>query len=116
MKNYFIYLPDTLRDSPWGCTVTSVGYTKVPIGSDYPPQRHPDDHHFTWSRGRILQAHQILLISEGGGNFESSRPKRKERVAAGDVMVLFPGVWHRYAPDRKIGWVENWIRSEEHTS
>jgi AraC-like DNA-binding protein len=24
-------------------------------------------------------------------------------------MILFPGVWHRYSPDPKTGWVENWI-------
>ena len=24
-------------------------------------------------------------------------------------MTLFPGVWHRYAPEYEIGWVEQWI-------
>jgi AraC-like DNA-binding protein len=24
-------------------------------------------------------------------------------------MTLFPGVWHRHAPDPKTGWVEQWI-------
>jgi AraC-like DNA-binding protein len=24
-------------------------------------------------------------------------------------MVVFPGVWHRYAPDPKSGWTEQWI-------
>jgi AraC-like DNA-binding protein len=27
----------------------------------------------------------------------------------GCILVLFPGIWHRYSPDQKTGWVENWI-------
>ena len=25
------------------------------------------------------------------------------------MLILFPGIWHRYSPDRKTGWVEHWI-------
>jgi AraC-like DNA-binding protein len=25
------------------------------------------------------------------------------------VLLLFPGIWHRYRPSAKTGWVEHWI-------
>lgn len=109
LKSYFVYLPETLGDSPWGCSVTSVGNTRVLPGGDYPPERHPDDHHFTWARGRILQAHQIILITEGKGEAEFGRERKKTQINTGDLFILFPGVWHRYAPRPETGWVEHWI-------
>jgi AraC-like DNA-binding protein len=32
------------------------------------------------------------------------------QVGAGDVILLFPGVWHRYRPDPKTGWTEKWVQ------
>lgn len=106
MNDYFIYLPETI-EAIWGCTATSTGFTRVPPLSDYPPKRHPLDHHFTWSQGRILQAYQIILISEGAGVFENSQGSHP--VGPGTVLLLFPGVWHRYAPTPETGWVEHWM-------
>lgn len=109
MKDYFVYLPETPQASVWGCAATSAGLAHVAAGGAYPPQRHPHDHHFTWQRGRILQAYQFVLITEGGGVLESGRPSRTWELSAGSVFVLFPGVWHRYAPHGKTGWVEHWL-------
>lgn len=109
MKNYFRYFAPSPRVRVWGCELAAIGYTRVPPGVDYPPARHPDDHHFQWSRGRVLQSHQIVLVAEGAGILESGRPGQVFEVRAGDVFLLFPGVWHRYAPDRRIGWTEHWI-------
>jgi AraC-like DNA-binding protein len=109
VKNYFIYLPNRKSRDPWECVATSVGYSKIPPYHDYPPLRHPVDHHFTWANGRVLQAYQIIYISEGGGVFESEGISRRRRVTAGDILLLFPGIWHRYAPDEKTGWSEHWI-------
>lgn len=109
MKNYFVYLPEDMTESAWGCTATSIGFTRVPAGSKYPPQRHPDAHHFTWERGRVLRAYQFILVSEGTGSFQSERRAGRQRVRGGDVLILFPGVWHRYAPDADTGWVEHWL-------
>jgi AraC-like DNA-binding protein len=33
-------------------------------------------------------------------------------VPAGSVFVIFPGVWHRYRPDRESGWDEYWVECE----
>jgi len=109
MKNYFIYLPNRKSRDPWECVTTSIGYSKIAPYLDYPPLRHPVDHHFTWTNGRVLQAYQIIYIAEGRGVFESEGISRRRRVGAGNVLLLFPGIWHRYAPDEKTGWSEHWI-------
>lgn len=30
-------------------------------------------------------------------------------LAAGSLVILLPGVWHRYRPHRWTGWVEHWL-------
>jgi hypothetical protein len=107
VKSYNAYLGIPGREEdPWECTATSVGYERVQRGSPYPPRRHPVDHHFDWNHGRILSAYQLVYVTEGQGAFESEVPPKCHRIEAGAVMTLFPGVWHRYAPDPKTGWVE----------
>lgn len=108
--DYFIYLPENGTCEALGCTALSTGHTRIEPGSAYPPVRHPDDHHFVWERGRTLQAYQFALISEGAGRMQSApRPEDVHPIEAGDVILLFPGVWHRFAPHPATGWVESWI-------
>jgi AraC-like DNA-binding protein len=106
VNDYFVYLPEN-TGTIWGCTATSAGYTRVSPHSLYPPKRHPLDHHFSWSQGRILQAYQVILISEGTGVFEDARGSHP--VQAETVLILLPGVWHRYTPTPETGWVEHWM-------
>jgi AraC-like DNA-binding protein len=107
--NYFIYLPNRPEQSPWECTATAIGHERVLPGSQYPPRRHPVDHHFTWEDGRVLHAYQILYITEGRGYFESGISHKRQQIDGGCIVILFPGIWHRYSPDPQTGWVENWI-------
>jgi AraC-like DNA-binding protein len=65
-------------------------------------------YNFRWETGRILPEYQILLIAEGKGAFESAKTKEMP-VEAGNIILLFPGIWHRYRPDRNSGWKEYWI-------
>jgi AraC-like DNA-binding protein len=48
-------------------------------------------------------------VIDGRGIFESDASTKRYHIEAGTVMTLFPGVWHRYAPEFEIGWVEQWI-------
>ena len=109
MKDYFAYLPENPAGSPGDCTAISVGHVRVAPGSSYPPYRHPVDHHFTWSDGRILHSYTFVFVTEGSGVFESAASPHKTRLEAGTVFIVFPDIWHRYAPDPKTGWVEHWI-------
>jgi AraC-like DNA-binding protein len=112
MRDYFVYLPRPPPGNIWGCTATSVGFAHVKPHSKYPPARHPADHHFEWDQGRILQCYQIVFVSQGSGVFESADTREPQTVNSGCVLILFPGVWHRYAPDPGVGWTEHWIECQ----
>lgn len=107
--DYFCYIPENRICRALGCTLLSSGHTRVGRHSPYPVAVHPKDHHFNWQRGRILRAHQIVYISAGRGRLEWGPDRREQKVTAGSVFVLFPGVWHRYAPDPAQGWTEHWV-------
>jgi AraC-like DNA-binding protein len=108
-EDYFCYIPESRLCKTLGCTMQSSGFTQVRRHSPYPVAIHPKDHHFNFSRGRILQAYQIVFISEGRGRAELGRERREQEIRGGMVFMLFPNVWHRYAPDPMTGWTEHWI-------
>ena len=108
MASHFRYLPVLPAQRQWGLFLTDCGYSEIAPGTPYPPQRHPDAYHFDWKKGRTLSEYQVVYITRGRGVFEA-KGVRCQPVEAGDVFVLFPGVWHRYAPDSKSGWDEQWV-------
>ncbi|TWT78711.1 Xylose operon regulatory protein [Planctomycetes bacterium CA13] len=105
---YYHYLPVNDAAMLWGLYLTGCGSGKVSAGESYPPEGHPGLYSFHWSRGRVLPEFQVILISEGRGVFDSE-PTGKIVVESGSVLTLYPGVWHRYRPNRDTGWTERWI-------
>jgi AraC-like DNA-binding protein len=86
----------TPRDESWGLYATGAGHYQI---------RHdplPPD-------GRVLKDYAVLYITGGKGRYSRS-PEHSEAIGPGKVIVLFPNVWHRYAPDPSEGWVEYWVR------
>ena len=108
VQTFHRYFPVSTRDRKWGLFVTTTGEGRIGPHAAYPPQGHPEGYAFEWSRGRTLHDHQIVYISRGRGQFES-QPTRAQTVEAGTAFLLFPGVWHRYAPDPETGWDEHWV-------
>lgn len=108
MPNYFRYFSGVPGMEAWGLAVTASGFARIPAHSDYPPARHPTDHHFVWARGRVLDALQIVVITGGRGVFES-RLTGRIPAETGMAFALVPGVWHRYRPDPLTGWEESWL-------
>ncbi len=108
LRNFQHYLPQTPEAEPWGLAVTAGGKQICAPHTVYPPRRHPSDHMFNWEKGRVLTAFQIVLITAGRGVFES-RETGRVRIESDTALLLLPGVWHRYAPDRETGWTEQWI-------
>lgn len=106
--DFFHYLPYLPEAEAWGLAVTAGGRVRAAPGAPYPPPGHPADHQLSWAEGRVLGAWQIVFIVSGQGRFESAAT-RPAGVSAGTAMILFPGVWHRYAPDPETGWCERWI-------
>ena len=106
--DFLIYQPVPPEADVWGLAVVAGGRAKVSPGAQYPPRGHGEGHAFTWKNGRVLGAFQVVCVTEGGGEFES-KPTGRIAVGAGTVIVIFPGVWHRYRPDAQTGWTESWI-------
>ncbi len=106
--DYFRYFSSAPEIRHWGLGLSAAGFTRVPSGAVYPAGTHPADHHFNWSRGRVLEALQVVLITNGRGWLET-RDLGRKRIEAGTAFVLLPKVWHRYRPDPATGWEESWI-------
>lgn len=107
-RSFFRYLNFGPAEERWGLFATTVGYSKTGPHDDYPNQRHPPSHELTWNRGRILNDYYIVFIPKGKGVFGSALSPACE-ISAGTVFFLYPGVWHRYKPEQKVGWEEYWI-------
>lgn len=108
MKDYFRYLPIPPELLAWGLAISAAGFTRVPPHASYPPAPHPEDHELDWEHGRVIEALQVVLVSEGGGWLET-HGTRPRRVGPGMVFLILPHVWHRYRPDPQTGWTESWI-------
>ena len=102
------YFPISRRDKNWGLFVTTAGEARTAPDAPYPPSGHPKGYAFDWQHGRILDGFALVYISSGRGKFES-KPNLPAAIEPGHVFLLFPGVWHRYAPDPETGWHEHWI-------
>jgi len=94
-------------DKDWGLYLTVAGYAQILPFDVYPPRIHPSGYYFTWEKGRILQEFQINYITEGSGTFETSEDQFQ--VVPGSMIILRPGMWHRYKPDLNTGWNEHYI-------
>jgi len=102
------YLLATERDLKWGLTVSTVGYEEIAPGDPYPTKGHADGYYFNIEKGRVLNEYQLLYNPEGEGVFESAHcPQTK--IKAGDMFLLFPGEWHTYHPNPRVGWKSHWI-------
>lgn len=107
-SGFFRYLPAHPESVRWGAFVTTAGFASVRPDSPYPPFRHPEDHHFRWEAGRVLSAFRMILLTRGRGRLETA-DGGCSAVAAGDLFILRPLVWHRYRPDPTTGWDEYWV-------
>jgi AraC-like DNA-binding protein len=108
IQDRFRYLPITQRTMRWGLYLTGCGQVSVPAHGQHPPGGHPQLYCFQWDRGRVLPDYQAIYLIQGKGLFESAATG-KRALAAGDVFLLFPGIWHRYRPLADSDWETLWI-------
>jgi AraC-like DNA-binding protein len=108
LKGLFWYFPATARDERWGIYVTTVGVTHTAPHKHYPPPSHPAPYDYQFDRGRVLPVYALVYISRGRGSFESDLTGRIA-VETGHVLLVFPGIRHRYMPDPNVGWDEHWV-------
>jgi len=103
-KDFYKYLS---KFNNWGLSVITCGHYQSEIGTDYPPEGHPSTHTFNWEQGRTLEGCYIIYIPTGKGYLEISSGQKN--ILPGDVILIYPGEWHRYRPSRETGWEEYWI-------
>ena len=104
----FKYLLVNDRDRKFGLTVNTVGFQPIAPHSLYPSTEHPKNYYFRPGKGRILSEYQLVYISKGKGYFTSESTKRIT-ISKGQIILLFPGQWHTYAPSKETGWNEYYI-------
>ena len=107
VNNEFKYLTLSDDDIQWGLYIKVAGSAIVPPHKTYPSAGHPSEYFFNWEEGRILNEYQINFITEGSGILENKYGEFP--LKQGSIFITFPGVWHRYKPNLKTGWTENYI-------
>ncbi|VBB47989.1 conserved hypothetical protein [uncultured Paludibacter sp.] len=107
----FKYLLVSEKDKKFGLTVNTVGFQPIAPNTIYPSTEHPKKYYFNPSKGRVLSEYQFVYISKGKGVF-SSHSTKQQTIKKGQVIILFPGQWHTYAPDSETGWNEYYIGFE----
>jgi AraC-type DNA-binding domain-containing proteins len=102
------YIASREKDSPWGLSVSSIGFEAIPAHSSYPTAGHPQGYYFDFSKGRVLQEFQLVYITKGEGLF-ASRAEQESPVREGSMFILSPGEWHTYKPNETSGWESYWV-------
>jgi AraC-like DNA-binding protein len=102
---YFSVGPDDMKQEVY---VTSVGRLTYPSGAEYPGAGHPSGYAFDWRRGRTLGDFAVVFVERGRGEFEA-RDSGRRAWPANDILLLPPGIWHRYRPCPTTGWTERWL-------
>lgn len=107
MKDFFKYLTVGEEDKSWGLYLNVAGKAYIEANSIYPSSEHPSGYYFDWKRGRILHEFQLNYITSGSGMLEDDFGKHV--IKPGTLMILRPGIRHRYRPNHTSGWTENYI-------
>jgi AraC-like DNA-binding protein len=105
---FFHYLPIDEETLSQGIYLTGAGRAVIDAGDSYPPSGQPALYQMDWLRGRTLPDFQLLLVTDGAGEFASDATGHVRWEGAA-VICIFPGVWHRFRPDPAVGWTERWF-------
>ena len=97
----------TQEDELWDVVPVAAGLRDIPPNFfDY--FWGGGDKKLNWHDGRILPDFQILYLARGCGVYESNEAGSIE-VRTGDLLLVFPNLWHRYHPRKDVGWRECWV-------
>ena len=115
-RKYFsaAQLQQLLESTPnWGVDILTIGHHLHQGNIPYPDPNHPNQYHFDWQHGRVLDEFQLVYIANGEGVFESTDVP-PTLVEAGTAFLLYPQVWHRFKPSEGTGWEEFWVGFKGH--
>ena len=114
MDTFFKYVNPGQEDLDWGLYLNCAGKAIIKPDVKYPQTDHPSGYYFTFEMGRTLNEYQINYITEGQGIYENHSGKYK--IQPGSLLFTKPGEWHRYRPNKSMGWVEHYIGFSGHIS
>jgi len=104
-SQYFVV---SKEDEAWGLHILDCGASILSSGATFPQHSHPDKYYFSWNRGRVLREYQLIYLFRGSGVFESKESGKVE-LGKGSVILIYPGVWHRYKPLINEEWQTFWV-------
>jgi AraC-like DNA-binding protein len=107
VESFFKYLTPGEDDIAWGLYLNVAGKAVIQPGTQYPSPNHPSGYYFTWNKGRILHEYQVVYITEGSGIYEDN--SGEYTIHPGSLLIIQPGIWHRYKPEINVGWTENYV-------
>lgn len=110
MAGFFKYLTPGEDDKRWGIYLTVAGKDRTLPNEIYPKPEHPSGYYFTWAKGRVLNEYQINYITDGEGILENETGRFQ--LKPGSIVIIHPGIWHRYRPLKTKGWKEQYIGFE----
>lgn len=106
-QTFFKYPTFSESDLEWGLCLLVAGNASISSSENYPPPGHPNEYHFNWNNGRVLHEYQINYITNGCGVMETREGCFD--IEPGSLLLIFPGIWHRYRPHSETGWTEHYI-------
>jgi len=110
-SSYFPVDPESVSR---GLYLTCAGIETIPpMVPRYPRDAHPAMYGFEWETGRVLTGFAILECLSGKGVVEFHRGK-PVGWTPGEVILIPPGVWHRYRPAKETGWRARWLKISGH--
>ena len=112
MNDLFTYLTSGPEDKQWGIFLTVSGKYTSPPEAVYPKKEHPSGYYFDWESGRTLNEYQLNYITEGHGILQTNAGEFD--IKPGTLMIIEPGVKHRYRPDPQVGWTEHYLGFNGH--
>ncbi len=107
MEYFFKYTSINDHDLAWELFLNVAGTDRYLPHTEYPVNTHPAGYFFLWEQGRVLDEYQLVLVTDGEGEFETRN--RKYTIKPGSVMLLRKDEWHRYRPNPEVGWTENYV-------
>lgn len=107
-KSFSKYFIVSEEDKEWGIHILDCGASIIPLGATFPQRSHPEKYYFDWHQGRVLSEYQIIYLYRGCGEFESHESGKVD-LREGSVILIFPGVWHRYKPLADEKWQTYWV-------
>lgn len=108
MKNSdFKYVSVSENEKKWGLYIKEAGHMVRTGNVNSDNSHHPESYRLRWRTGRILHGYQLIYIVRGKGIFENR--EREIEINEGDIIFLYPGIWHRYKPDPETGWESYFI-------